>query len=112
MKNKRMKIARIEHDMKQEDLAKAVGVTRQTIGMIELRKKLIEDERIAAQRRKIQSDACGILLIVLLVSTLVQQYVFDAPFSQYAVEFVCFVGASIYIVIRNIISGNDLLCIF
>lgn len=35
MKNKRMKIARIEMDMNQEDLAKAVGVTRQTIGMIE-----------------------------------------------------------------------------
>lgn len=35
MKNKRMKIARIEWDMKQEDLARAVGVTRQTIGMIE-----------------------------------------------------------------------------
>lgn len=35
MKNKRMKIARIELDMKQEDLAKVVGVTRQTIGMIE-----------------------------------------------------------------------------
>lgn len=35
MKNKRMKIARIENDMKQEDLAKAVGVTRQTIGLIE-----------------------------------------------------------------------------
>lgn len=35
MKNKRMKIARMEWDMKQEDLAKAVGVTRQTIGLIE-----------------------------------------------------------------------------
>ena len=35
MKNKRMKIARMENDMKQEDLARAVGVTRQTIGMIE-----------------------------------------------------------------------------
>lgn len=35
MKNKRMKIARIERDMKQDDLAKAVGVTRQTIGLIE-----------------------------------------------------------------------------
>ena len=35
MKNKRMKIARIEKDMNQEDLAKAVGVTRQTIGLIE-----------------------------------------------------------------------------
>ncbi len=35
MKNKKMKIARIECDMKQEELAKAVGVTRQTIGLIE-----------------------------------------------------------------------------
>ena len=35
MKNKRMKIARMEADMKQEDLANMVGVTRQTIGMIE-----------------------------------------------------------------------------
>ena len=35
MKNKRMKIARIECDMTQEQLADAVGVTRQTIGLIE-----------------------------------------------------------------------------
>jgi len=35
MRNKRMKIARMEVDMKQEDLAKAVGVTRQTISLIE-----------------------------------------------------------------------------
>ena len=35
MKNKRLKIARIELDMSQDDLAKAVGVTRQTIGAIE-----------------------------------------------------------------------------
>lgn len=30
-----MKIARLEKDMNQQDLASAVGVTRQTIGMIE-----------------------------------------------------------------------------
>lgn len=35
MPNKKMKIARIECDMNQADLAKAVGVTRQTIGLIE-----------------------------------------------------------------------------
>lgn len=35
MKNKRMKIARVEYDMTQEQLADAVGVTRQTIGLIE-----------------------------------------------------------------------------
>lgn len=35
MKNKKLKIARIELDMKQEDLATIVGVARQTIGLIE-----------------------------------------------------------------------------
>ena len=35
MKNKKLKLARIARDMNQEQLAQAVGVTRQTIGMIE-----------------------------------------------------------------------------
>lgn len=35
MKNKRMKIARIEKDFSQEQLAAVVGVSRQTIGLIE-----------------------------------------------------------------------------
>lgn len=35
VKNKKLKIARIEYDMSQEDLADIVGVTRQTIGLIE-----------------------------------------------------------------------------
>lgn len=35
MKNKKMKMARVECDLSQEQLAEKVGVTRQTIGMIE-----------------------------------------------------------------------------
>ena len=35
MKNKRLKIARIEKDLSQEQLAERLGVTRQTIGLIE-----------------------------------------------------------------------------
>lgn len=35
MKNKKMKIARIEKDLSQEQLAERLGVTRQTIGLIE-----------------------------------------------------------------------------
>lgn len=35
LKNKKMKIARIEKDLSQEQLADLVGATRQTIGMIE-----------------------------------------------------------------------------
>lgn len=35
MKNIKLKVARTEKDLSQEELAKRVGVTRQTIGMIE-----------------------------------------------------------------------------
>lgn len=38
MKNVRLKAARIAMDMSQGDLADKVGVTRQTIGLIELGK--------------------------------------------------------------------------
>jgi putative transcriptional regulator len=35
MKNIKLKVARVEHDLSQAELAKKVGVTRQTIGLIE-----------------------------------------------------------------------------
>jgi Predicted transcriptional regulators len=35
LKNKKMKIARLEADVSQEQLAEIVGVTRQTINLIE-----------------------------------------------------------------------------
>ena len=35
MKNLRMKLARMEKDLSQIELANRIGVTRQTIGMIE-----------------------------------------------------------------------------
>lgn len=35
MKNIKLKMARVELELSQEDLANLVGVTRQTIGMIE-----------------------------------------------------------------------------
>lgn len=34
-KNIRMKMARVEHDLTQGDLAEKIGVSRQTIGLIE-----------------------------------------------------------------------------
>lgn len=35
MKNLKLKVARIEKDLSQEELANMVGVSRQTIGLIE-----------------------------------------------------------------------------
>jgi putative transcriptional regulator len=34
----KLKMARVEHDLSQQELAKKVGVSRQTIGLIELGK--------------------------------------------------------------------------
>ncbi|ENH95846.1 XRE family transcriptional regulator [Gracilibacillus halophilus YIM-C55.5] len=38
MKNIKLKMARAEHDLSQQELAERVGVSRQTIGLIELGK--------------------------------------------------------------------------
>lgn len=38
MKNIKLKMARVEHDLSQAELAERVGVSRQTIGLIELGK--------------------------------------------------------------------------
>lgn len=38
MKNIKLKVARTEHDLSQAELAEQVGVSRQTIGLIELGK--------------------------------------------------------------------------
>lgn len=73
-----------------------------------MKKQIIKDERVLNQRRKIQSDGFQIVFLALLASILIQEYVFKAPFSQYAVEFVLFITASLYIVVRNFISGNDI----
>ncbi|MDO4666654.1 MAG: helix-turn-helix transcriptional regulator [Streptococcus sp.] len=35
IKNIKLKVARVEHEMTQDDLATKIGVTRQTIGLIE-----------------------------------------------------------------------------
>lgn len=43
-----------------------------------------------------------------MISALVQQYIFNAPFAQYAVEFILLIVSSIYIIIRNVVVGNNL----
>lgn len=73
-----------------------------------MKKHIQQDERVVAEKRKIGSDAFNIVWLGLLISVLVQQYLFDAPFSQYAVEMVLYIAASIYVVIRNLLGGNDL----
>lgn len=72
-----------------------------------MKKEFINDERDTSQRRKVGSETCNLLMIGLLLSLLIQQTVLDAPFAQYAAEFICFFAASLYIVARNFALGTD-----
>lgn len=67
----------------------------------------IRDERIMTQRRKIQSDAYGILVYCLLASIIIQQFILHAPFAQFAAEFFSLIGIGIYMTIRYITMGID-----
>lgn len=73
-----------------------------------MKKQDLQDERVVAQRRKINSEAYGILMIALLCSMLVQQFLLNAPFEQYAVEFICFFGISLYMIIRYMTLGLNI----
>jgi len=73
-----------------------------------MKKQNPQDERVITQRRKINSEAHGILMIVLFGSMLVQQFLLNAPFEQYAAEFICFFGISFYMIIRYIMLGLNI----
>lgn len=73
-----------------------------------MKKQDSQDERVVAQRRKIQSEGFAIIFFVLLISSVVQSFFLNAPLEQYAVEMICFLGMSVYLLIRNITLGNNL----
>lgn len=73
-----------------------------------MKKKKIQDERVLSQKRKIGNDAFQIISLGLFLSVLVQQYIFDAPFSQYAVEMILLITVSLYVIVRNIMVGNNI----
>lgn len=73
-----------------------------------MNKQIVEDERVLAQKRKIGNDIYHLLTFGLLVAILIQEYIFNAPFSQYAVETVLFVVSIFYYLICNLKIGNNL----
>jgi len=73
-----------------------------------MRKKKLQDERVSLQRRRINSEACVILMTVLLASIPIQILLFNAPFEQFAVELICVFAICIYLIIRHIMLGLDI----
>lgn len=73
-----------------------------------MKTKQIYDERIVAERRKIQSDLAQLLFVILFVSVIVQQSVFKAGLEQYLVELVCVIFSGFYILAGNMRKGIDI----
>ena len=74
-----------------------------------MKKNILNDERVINEKRKITNEAFSLIMLILISSILVQQFVFKAHFSEYATEFICFFWALIYILIRNISVGNKII---
>ena len=73
-----------------------------------MKKESFQDERVVIQRQKVQSEGFLIVFFILFISASVQSFVLNAPVEQYAVEMICFLGMSAYLLIRNIAFGNNL----
>ena len=68
----------------------------------------IQDERILLERRIIQSTAYAWIVMILLISIVVQQFLMKAPFAQYAVELYLLIGCGLYNIISNLKRGIDI----
>lgn len=72
-------------------------------------KKVIEDERIVAEKRRIGSIAYRGVVYLLLASIVIQQFFLKAPFSQYAAEFFVLIICGIYTLISSYRKGIDII---
>ena len=70
--------------------------------------KKILDERILAERRKIQSRAYAYIVYILLIAVIWQKFFMNAKFAQYSVELFILIACGIYNIIANYIKGIDI----
>ena len=66
------------------------------------------DERILAERRKIQSRAYAYIVYILLIAVIWQKFFMNAKFAQYSVELFVLIAGGIYNIIANYIKGIDI----
>lgn len=71
--------------------------------------KKIKDERIVQMTNKILSEAYFVLVLLLIISIIIKTYIMDEPFTQYITELSVIIVSTIYIAIRSMFTGNNLL---
>ena len=77
-------------------------------GRSKMNDKKILDERILAERRKIQSRAYAYIIYILLIAVIWQKFFMNTEFAQYSVELFILIACGIYNIIANYIKGIDI----
>lgn len=67
--------------------------------------KRIEDERIIAEKRRINSSAFGICFLALWGILLYRQFVLQQNIAEYADIFLLTIGLSLYVTINSVVKG-------
>lgn len=73
-----------------------------------MKNKKIKDERVIQLNNKIQSEAYILVLFLAAASIFIKCYVLDMSFSQYAVELGIIILSTVYIVIRGMLLGGNI----
>ncbi len=74
-----------------------------------MKNKKIKDERIMQLNDKIQSEAYLLVISLAFISIFIKSFVMDLGFSQFVVEFGIIILSIVYIVIRSMFIGHDLM---
>lgn len=74
-----------------------------------MRNKKVKDERIIQVQNKILGEAYFVTMLLLFISILVKAYVMKCDYTNYITELIIIILSAIYIAVRSMMCGNNLM---
>lgn len=74
-----------------------------------MRNKKVKDERIIQVHNKILGEAYFVTVLLLFISILVKAYVMKCDYTNYITELIIIILSAIYIAVRSMMCGNNLM---
>lgn len=74
-----------------------------------MRNKKVKDERIIQVQNKILGEAYFVTVLLLFISILVKTYVMKCDYTNYITELIIIILSAIYIAVRSMMCGNNLM---
>ena len=74
-----------------------------------MRNKKVKDERIIQVQNKILGEAYFVTVLLLFISILVKAYVMKCDYTNYITELIIIILSAIYIAVRSMMCGNNLM---